>query len=266
MRKAQQVTRLILVSILAAMAVSGLCHAAVADAVEPVRALVTAPHGPMPAMKVIAPALDPANGEVVGVAQPVIIRFNAPIGDHVAAERAITITSSKMTTGHFSWTNDSQVRWSPDRFWPANTNVTVQAAGSKSQFQVGDALVAVANTSTHQFIVSINGQVVQTMPASMGKPGHETPLGTFPVLEKFRTMVMDSSTYGVPVDSPEGYRINVEYATRITWGGIFVHAAPWSVDSQGHANVSHGCINLSTGNAQWFFDNAKKGDPVIVQA
>lgn len=43
-----------------------------------------------------------------------------------------------------------------------------------------------------------------------------------------------------------------------------MHAAPWSVNSQGFENVSHGCINLSTENARWFYDNAKIGDPVIV--
>ena len=131
--------------------------------------------------------------------------------------------------------------------------------------QPGDAFVAVADVSMHQFVVSINDQVVQTMPASLGKPGYETPIGTFPVIEKFREMVMDSSTLGVPIDSPEGYRLDVEYAVRITWGGVFVHAAPWSVGQQGRANVSHGCINLSTQNAKWFYDNAKKGDPVIVR-
>ncbi len=128
----------------------------------------------------------------------------------------------------------------------------------------GGTVSAVANVSTHQFTVSIDGQPVRTMPASMGKPGHETPLGTFRVLEKFRDMVMDSSTYGVPIDSPEGYRLYVEYAVRITWGGIFVHAAPWSVESQGIENVSHGCINLSPANAQWFYENVQIGDLVTV--
>lgn len=246
MRKAHPVARLLLVSILSALSVVGLGGAAEAHVVGPVRTLA------------------PASGEVVGIAQPVDIRFDSPVGDRSAAERTVTITSSNPVTGHFAWIDDRQVRWSPERFWPAHTQVTVAAAGRTARFAVGDALVAVANTSTHQFTVSINDQVIRTMPASMGKPGHETPTGTFPVLEKLRTMVMDSSTYGVPVDSPEGYRLNVEYATRITWSGIFVHAAPWSVDSQGRANVSHGCINLSTENAKWFFDNVKMGDPVIV--
>ena len=140
----------------------------------------------------------------------------------------------------------------------------MQAAGYRTEFEVGRSLVAVADVSNHQFTVSIDDVVVQVFPASMGKPGFETPYGTFPVLEKFRNLIMDSSTIGIPVNSPEGYRLNTDYAVRITWGGVFVHGAPWSVDSQGYANVSHGCINLSTSNAGWFYNNSTIGDPVVV--
>lgn len=128
----------------------------------------------------------------------------------------------------------------------------------------GGPVSAVANVTTHQFTVTVGGVPVRTMPASMGKPGYETPLGTFEVLEKFRYLTMDSSTYGVPIDAPEGYRVDTEYAVRLTWGGIFVHAAPWSVDSQGRENVSHGCINLSTDDAAFFYENVQVGDTVTI--
>ncbi len=249
MGRSHLAARLFLVSMLAALPVFGLAEASAATV-------------PISTTTVTARTLEPANGEVVGIAAPIIVRFLAPVSDRTAAEQSITITPSR--PGHFTWATDSELRWSPDQFWTANTTVMVQAVGMRSQFNVGDALVAVANTSTHQFVVSINGVVVQTMPASMGKAGYETPDGTFPIMEKYRSIVMDSSTYGVPIDSPEGYRLNVQYAERITWGGIFVHGAPWSVGSQGYSNVSHGCINLSTENAAWFYNNAKIGDPVIV--
>ncbi len=249
MGKSHLAARLFLASLLAVLPAFGLAEASAATV-------------PISAATVTARTLEPANGDVVGVAAPIIVRFLAPVADRTAAEQSVTITPSR--PGQFVWMNDTEVRWSPNEFWTAHTTVTVQAVGMRSQFDVGDALVAVANTSTHQFVVSINGVVVQTMPASMGKAGYETPDGTFPIMEKYRSIVMDSSTYGVPIDSPEGYKLNVQYAERITWGGIFVHGAPWSVGSQGYANVSHGCINLSTENAAWFFNNAKVGDPVIV--
>ncbi|GGF93000.1 hypothetical protein GCM10007304_03510 [Rhodococcoides trifolii] len=211
-----------------------------------------------------APSINPASGETVGVAQPIIIRFGSPVTDHATAERAIAITNSANVPGHFYWFGDKQVRWRPEAFWPAGTDVKVDAGGTVSTFHIGDAIVSTADDNTHQITITRNGEVVKTMPTSMGKGGHETPNGTYIVGERFRDMYMDSSTYGVPVDSPEGYRTYVEYATRISNSGIFVHAAPWSVDAQGSYNASHGCLNVSTEDGKWFFENAQKGDPVVV--
>lgn len=223
------------------------------------------PQAPEPAAPFSDPALNPSSGETVGVAQPIIIRFNEPVGDRAAAERAIKITSEPAVDGHFYWASDQQVRWKPFEFWPAHTTVDVRAGGAHSSFTIGDALVTVADDNTKTITVTRNGEVVRTMPTSFGKPGHETPNGTYIVGDKFRDMYMDSSTYGVPVDDPEGYRTYVEYATRMSNSGIFIHAAPWSEWAQGNTNTSHGCLNVSTADGQWFYENARKGDPVIVQ-
>ena len=74
---------------------------------------------------------------------------------------------------------------------------------------------------------------------------------------------MNSETVGIAQDSSEGYNIdNVQYAMRLTYSGEFIHAAPWSVSSQGVANVSHGCTGLSTANAKYLFDMTRRGDVV----
>lgn len=211
------------------------------------------------------PRINPAAGETVGVAQPVIITFDAPVTDHATAERAIRISSTPVVPGHFYWFGDKQVRWRPDQFWPANTDVTVQAGGSNSTYHVGDEFIATADDSTHMITVTRNGEVVKSMPTSMGKQGHETPNGTYFVGERLEKMIMDSATYGVPNDGPGGYKLEVHYATRIANNGIFIHAAPWSLAQQGHSDTSHGCLNVSDDNAKWYMDNAKKGDPVIVK-
>ncbi|MGW0178955.1 L,D-transpeptidase [Nocardia sp. NPDC003345] len=211
------------------------------------------------------PAINPSEGEEVGIAQPIIINFKEPVQDRAAAERAIKITPSTEVPGHFYWRSDQQVRWRPNEFWPGQTDVVVEAGGSRSAFHVGDAVIATADDNTKTITVTRNGEVVRTMPTSMGKTDHETPNGTYIVGEQRREMVMDSSTYGVPIDDPEGYKLDVEYATRISNSGIFVHAAPWSVASQGVENTSHGCLNVSTEDGQWFYENVKKGDAVIVQ-
>ena len=152
-----------------------------------------------------------------------------------------------------------------DRLLAREHQVTIDAGGTKSSFYTGDSLVATIDDATHQMEVMRNGKLEKTIPVSLGKPGYETPNGIYYVLEKFADMVMDSSTYGVPVNSAEGYKLKVQDAVRISNAGIFVHGAPWSVAAQGKRNVSHGCPNLSPANAQWFFDNFGSGDPVVVK-
>ncbi|WP_051133593.1 L,D-transpeptidase [Nocardia paucivorans] len=253
----------------AAIAAAGTLSTAPAQAIPGLPDLPTGSAGiarptPPPA-NFAPPAINPSEGETVGVAQPIIINFKEPVSDRATAEQAIKITSSNPVAGHFYWFGNKQVRWRPNEFWPAETDVVVEAGGSRSAFHIGEALIATADDNTKTITITRNGEVVRTMPTSMGKPGHETPNGTYIVGEKRRKMVMDSSTYGVPIDAPEGYKLDVEYATRISNSGIFVHAAPWSVAQQGVSNASHGCLNVSTDDAKWFFENFKKGDAVIVR-
>ena len=211
------------------------------------------------------PTFNPVNGSMVGVAKPIIINFARPIANRPLAEQAIHISSVPPVPGAFYWLTDTQVRWRPYNFWPSGTVVNIDASGAKSSFRVGDAIVATADNATHQMTITRNGKLEQTFPMSMGKPGHDTPNGTYYVLEKFPDIVMDSATYGVPSTSPDGYKVHVKLAVRIDNQGNFVHSAPWSVGDQGKRNVSHGCINLSQANAQWFYDNFGSGDPIIVK-
>jgi len=213
------------------------------------------------------PTFNPVNGAMVGVAKPIIINFQVPIADQAMAERAVHISSIPPVPGKFYWMTPSQLRWRPLSFWPANTAVNIDAAGVKSSFRTGDSLIATADDATHQMTITRNGVVQQTFPMSMGMAsgGHQTPNGTYYVLEKMPTVVMDSSTYGVPVNSANGYKVTVSDAVRIDNSGNFVHSAPWSVADQGKRDVSHGCINLAPANAKWFFDNFGSGDPIVVK-
>ncbi|MDV3131345.1 L,D-transpeptidase [Mycobacterium sp. 29Ha] len=211
------------------------------------------------------PTFNPVNGSIVGVAKPIIINFQRSIADRPLAEQAVHVSSNPPVPGKFYWMSATQLRWRPIDFWPANTTVTIDAGGTKSSFRTGDALVATIDNATLQMEVMRNGVLEKTIPVSLGKPGYETPNGTYYVLEKFADMVMDSSTYGVPIDSAEGYKLKVKDAVRINNAGIFVHGAPWSVADQGKRNVSHGCPNLSPANAQWFYDTFGSGDPVVVK-
>jgi lipoprotein-anchoring transpeptidase ErfK/SrfK len=236
-----------------------------------VAVLATAGSG-APSMAAIAPpdptagvtSIQPANGAVVGVAHPVIVTFTGPIRDRGAAERTIKVTAPNHVTGHFNWVDDNVVQWIPNGYWPAHSHIGVTVHALSTGFDTGDQVVGVASISQHTFTVSVNGEVLRTMPASMGKPTRPTPMGNYTALSKERTVVMDSRTIGIPLSSSEGYLITASYAVRVTWSGVYVHSAPWSVDSQGYANVSHGCINLSPDNAEWYFNTVHIGDPINV--
>jgi lipoprotein-anchoring transpeptidase ErfK/SrfK len=211
-------------------------------------------------------SIQPANGAVVGVAHPVIVTFTGPVRNRAAAERTIKISTPNHISGSFDWVETNVVEWKPDGYWPAHSHVGVEVHALSTGFDTGDQVVGVASISAHTFTVSVNGEVLRTMPASMGKPSRPTPMGNYSALSKERTVVMDSRTIGIPLDSSEGYKITASYAVRVTWSGVYVHSAPWSVDSQGYANVSHGCINLSPDNAAWYFDTVHIGDPINVVA
>ena len=211
-------------------------------------------------------SIQPVSGQRVGVAIPVTVTFTQPITNRDAAERTIAITSPATPAGSFTWLNNRVVQWNPMGFWPAHSNIIVTAGGAKTTFETGAAVKGVADIDAHTFTVSIDDQVVREMPASMGKSKFPTPKGSFTALAKEKTVIMDSRTIGIPLSDPEGYKLTVSNAVRITGGGVYVHSAPWSVGSQGYANVSHGCINLSPDNAAWYFDTVRVGDPVIVQA
>jgi len=219
----------------------------------------TPPFGP--------PKFSPVTGSMVGVAQPIIINFPGRVDDAGAAEAAVHVSSIPPVPGKFYWVTPTQLRWRPLSFWPANTAVNIDAGGFKSSFRTGDTLLATADDATHQMTITRNGVLQKTFPMSMGMSagGHQTANGTYYVQEKMPTVVMDSSTYGVPVNSTYGYKVTVELAVRFDNSGNFVHSAPWSVDDQGKRDVSHGCINISPDNAKWFFDNFGTGDPIIVK-
>ncbi|BAX90547.1 L,D-transpeptidase [Mycobacterium shigaense] len=233
--------------------------AGAADGQDPTPFTGTAPFGP--------PSFVPKTGSMVGVAQPIIINFPGTVEDSGAAQAAVHVSSIPPVPGKFYWMTPTQLRWRPINFWPANTAVNVDAGGTKTSFRTGDQLIATADDATHQLTITRNGTVEKTFPMSMGMTSgnHQTPNGTYYVQDKKASVVMDSSTYGVPVNSTYGYKVTVEDAVRFDNVGDYVHSAPWSVDDQGKRDVSHGCINISPTNAKWFFDNFGPGDPIIVK-
>jgi lipoprotein-anchoring transpeptidase ErfK/SrfK len=219
----------------------------------------------------------PLNGETVGVGMPVIVTFDASVTDHAALERHMKVTSTPAQAGSWYWVNDREVHWRPATYWQPGTDVKVDLdinsvpagegvygqASRVIDFNVGNSHVYKVNAQTHQMQVYSNGSLLRTIPITTGQEGFVTRYGTKVIMEKFRERTMDAETTGISKDDPNYYRVEgVEYAMRLTYSGEFIHAAPWSVGSQGRANVSHGCTGMSTENAAWLYAMSIRGDVV----
>ncbi|WP_243711027.1 Ig-like domain-containing protein [Actinomadura sp. KC216] len=223
----------------------------------------------------------PYDRETVGVGMPIIMKFDRPVQDKKAVEQALEVRADKTVEGAWHWFGDQEVVFRPRQYWPIQTKVSFQAHlsgvrtggdvyGGKNyavDFKVGDSHISTAGEDTHKMVVKVNGKKVRTIPTSMGKGGAEkytTTNGVHLTMAKEDPTVMTSDWMGVSPGSPGGYSLTVYKSVRISESGEYVHSAPWSVGSQGSANVSHGCINISPSNAKWFYGLAQRGDVVTV--
>lgn len=223
--------------------------------------------------------ISPGKGETVGIAATVGVRFDEAIPNRKAAEDAITITTTPQVEGAFYWISPSEVRWRPQHFWKPGTKVDIAVntygidlgegtygqENVTSDFTVGRSLEMVADDNTKEVVVTKNGEVIRTMPTSMGKDSTPTDNGIYIIGDRLDHIIMDSSTYGVPTNSADGYRTPVDFATQMSYSGIYLHSAPWSLWAQGNTNTSHGCLNLSPDDALWVTQNTLRGDPVTVK-
>lgn len=236
---------------------------------------------PAPPKRDLTAAVTPSTGSVVGVGMPVMVRFGTTIrpSQRAAIERALVVkTTPTPVVGSWSWTGSREVHYRPRAYWPAHTTVQVRLAlngvraGSAvwkfrnrtTTFTTGDAVVSKVDLKKHKMTVTRNGKTLMVIPVTGGKPGFTTRSGTKLIMEKYRYKTMDAATTGTPRGSSEYYRIRVQYAMRVTNSGEFLHAAPWSVASQGRANVSHGCVGMSVANAGKLYAVSRIGDPVVV--
>jgi len=224
--------------------------------------------------------ITPLKNETVGVGMPVIVQFDIPVKKKAEYERHMKVTAKPATVGAWSWISDTEAHWRPRQYWKSGTKVHVDVnvnslpAGNgiygqmdrNVDFKVGQSVVMKASLSTHQMQVLVDGKVARTIPITGGMSnGFETRSGTKLIIEKFAVKRMDAATVGIQPGDPEYYNIpDVQYAQRVTYSGEFIHAAPWSVGSQGSSNVSHGCVGMSTDNAAWLYSVTHRGDPVEV--
>ncbi|KAB1945481.1 L,D-transpeptidase family protein [Micromonospora sp. ALFpr18c] len=216
--------------------------------------------------------------QVVGVGMPLIVKFDRDVPQDYRddVQRRMTVTSTPAQEGIWHWVSPTEVRYRPKEFWKANSTVRyrVQTGGLPMgngyygradlavDIKIGPSLIMTVDNKTKRMTVTRDGKAIKTIPVSLGKKSTPSSSGTMVVIEKLRKTVFD--TYA-EMGPEEGYRTKIDFAQRLTWGGEFIHAAPWSDGQQGSVNTSHGCVNVSMANGEWLFNNTQVGDPIMVK-
>ena len=109
-------------------------------------------------------------------------------------------------------------------------------------------MLLIVNLKSQRAVLYRNGVPIGASTVSTGRPGRETPIGIFTILQK--KAVHYSSKY----DSAP-----MPYMERLTWYGVALHA--------GHLPgypASHGCIRMPTGFAKLLYGSTKMGMTVVV--
>jgi len=216
------------------------------------------------------------DGTTVGVAMPVVVEFDPPVPDsaRAAIQQRLFVTTMPFQPGVWHWDSGRQVEYRAPQYWKTGTVISVRSGlaglpmgdGSYGDIDrsatvtVGQKVVMSVDNANKQMSVYVNDQLARQMPVSLGKPSTPSSSGTMVTMSHDYSTIFDTTREG-----PGGYRVQVNYAMRLTWGGEFIHAAPWSVGDQGVRNVSHGCVNMSTDNSAWLFGITHVGDPVTVK-
>ena len=203
-----------------------------------------------------------------GVGMPIMLTFSQPVKNRAAVERSLQIITSKPVVGAWYWDNSQTLSFRPRDYWPAHTDISfvghldgVEASKGvygdhtlTQDFSIGRSLIVVASTAKHHMWLYKNGKLLRHWPISTGRPGDDTPNGTYLTIEKANPVLMKGP----------GYRIEVPWSVRFTWSGDYLHDAFWSVGQQGFENVSHGCVNMPPAAAEFYYKLSVPGDPVSV--
>jgi lipoprotein-anchoring transpeptidase ErfK/SrfK len=215
------------------------------------------------------------DNKTYGVGMPIVVRFGSsvPADMRAAVEKRLIVKADPPQVGTWYWFNGGEVHYRPKEYWQSGTKINVRLAvgglqltkngwGTKdvtSTFSIGDKIVMTTDDKTHQMTVEQNGQVIKTVPVSLGKAKTPSSSGNMVVMDK------NQSELFVSTDPSDPYRETVYWTQRITSGGEYIHAADWSEGDQGKRNVSHGCTNVSVANAKYLYNLTKIGDVVIVK-
>ncbi|MFL5759695.1 MAG: L,D-transpeptidase [Thermomicrobiales bacterium] len=113
------------------------------------------------------------------------------------------------------------------------------------------------NLSTQYLIVYQGDTVISETYVSTGRPGFETPTGTFHILVKLESQTMEGVIGGEYYNVP-----NVPWVMYFTDFGHALHGTYWH-NNFGY-QMSHGCVNLPMDFAEWLYGWAPIGTRVEI--
>ncbi|MEU2114590.1 Ig-like domain-containing protein [Streptomyces sp. NPDC016459] len=220
--------------------------------------------------------LTPGRNSTVGIGHPLSIVFDLPVTRKADVERQLKVTTSNATEGSWGWVKDYSGRdradWRPREYWRPGTKVTLEAdlngtdSGGgwfvrdyRTGFTIGAAQIVKVDLDRHTLTLRRDGRTVRTIPVSGGTPGGDKRSwrGTAVLMAKEGTINMNSETVGLG----DAYDKDVDHSMRLTWSGMYAHAAPWNARYFGNANMSSGCIGMSDADAASFYASVNVGDP-----
>ncbi|MFF3852344.1 Ig-like domain-containing protein [Micromonospora sp. NPDC002575] len=231
---------------------------------------------PKPTKPAITSTLYFTGNQTYGTAMPVTVAFEpgVPKEARAAVQKRLFVKTDPPQPGTWSWLEDgSQAYYRAPDFWRPGTKISVRAAleglpigkdlvgdaERRATSKIGRQVSVDIDNATKQMSVFRDGKLVRRIPVSLGKPSTPSSSGKMVIMEKHERTTFD--TRGEP---DGGYVVDVDDAQRLTWGGEFIHSAPWSEGDQGYSNVSHGCANVSAAAADWLMGITQVGDLVTV--
>jgi lipoprotein-anchoring transpeptidase ErfK/SrfK len=215
------------------------------------------------------------DGDVRGVGMPIIAFFDVAPTDAKGFNAATKVTvNGAPVVGNWYFEETShanaalEAHWRPQTYWPAHSKIHMDlpveglsagaglrfANGLTLDFSTGVAYIATIDSGTHLMTVLADGAAFGTFPVSLGAPNTPTSLGTKVIMEKGLDISMTGPGY---------FDAHVQFTQRLTYGGEYLHSAPWNVANIGHRSTSNGCTNLLPADAERLYNTFEIGDVFI---
>jgi lipoprotein-anchoring transpeptidase ErfK/SrfK len=226
------------------------------------------------------------DGGTFGVGMPLIAYVSKKITSAAALGTATTVTANGQPVEggwYFEYSAaypnyPIEGHWRPKAaYWPAHSQIHVDIAAKALSagpglafdnsitldYNIGAAHLVTVSEASHTLSVVSDNTPWATFPVSLGSSKTPTLRGIKVIMEKGLDIAMRGPGY---------YDPHVKFTQRLTYGGEYLHSAPWNCvgypgcvgpqNNIGKADSSNGCTNLRPADANKLYDFLQVGDVV----